>query len=68
MKKKRVILLLSGFLAILLLITAFTVFLLFWNGILQFNNPSKEQYPVRGVDVSAYQGIIDWELLSEQDI
>jgi|GEM_PF-5758884 len=25
-------------------------------------------YPVRGVDVSSYQGDIDWEILSEQNI
>lgn len=44
--------------------------LLLWGflGIIKFNNPSKEEYPVRGVDVSAYQGTIDWKKLSEQDI
>lgn len=44
--------------------------LLLWGflGIIKFNNPSKEEYPIRGVDVSAYQGTIDWKKLSEQDI
>lgn len=37
-------------------------------GILQLNNPSKTQYPVRGVDVSHYQGDIDWKRLEEQDV
>lgn len=41
---------------------------LFWRGILWFNNPSRQEYPVRGVDVSRYQGAIDWTLLSSQDI
>ena len=42
--------------------------LLFHFGILKPNNPSRAQYPVRGVDVSAYQGDIDWEVLSRQGI
>lgn len=41
---------------------------LFYNGILLFNHPSKEKYPVRGVDVSSYQGEIDWEILAGQGI
>lgn len=67
MKKKRIITILFSvcggvFLACLVL------FLLFWNGILQLNNPSPSQYPVRGVDVSSYQGEIDWAVLSKQDV
>ena len=42
--------------------------LLFYYGILHFNNPSKTQYPVRGVDISCYQGDIDWDVLSRQGI
>lgn len=42
--------------------------LLFYNGVLLLNNPSREDYPVRGVDVSSYQGEIDWEVLAAQDI
>ena len=41
---------------------------LFYFGALKFNNPSWTEYPVRGVDVSAYQGEIDWAVLSEQGI
>ena len=41
---------------------------LFYAGVIQFNNPSLEEYPVRGVDVSAYQGDIDWGVLSQQNI
>ena len=32
------------------------------------NYPSQETYPVRGVDVSSYQGEIDWQVLSGQGI
>lgn len=39
-----------------------------YHGYLQLNNPSKVQYPVRGVDVSRYQGEIDWNLLAQQDV
>ncbi len=41
---------------------------LFYFGVLKFNNPLRAQYPVRGVDVSSYQGEIDWEVLSRQQI
>lgn len=31
-------------------------------------SPSKTKYPIFGVDVSNYQGIIDWELIEEQGV
>ena len=37
-------------------------------GIVQLNHPSNAAYPVRGVDVSAYQGEVDWDVLSAQGI
>ena len=30
--------------------------------------PDPEQYPVRGVDVSYYQGTIDWQVLAQQGV
>lgn len=42
--------------------------MLLYFGIILLNNPSRAQYPVRGVDVSAYQGEIDWETLAAQNI
>lgn len=42
--------------------------MLFYFGVLQLNNPPREEYPVRGVDVSSYQGEIDWPTLAQQDI
>ncbi|MBO4327148.1 MAG: glycoside hydrolase family 25 [Clostridia bacterium] len=41
---------------------------MFKNRIIKINTPSKAQYPVRGVDVSRYQGDIDWPVLAGQDI
>ncbi|MBQ8922633.1 MAG: glycoside hydrolase family 25 [Oscillospiraceae bacterium] len=42
--------------------------LLFRNGVLWFNMPSKRKYPVRGVDASHYQGTMDWETIAKQGI
>ena len=63
MKKKIII----AALAILITLGC-ALFALVWNGILLLNNPSQQKYPVRGVDVSAYQGDIDWQTLASQDI
>lgn len=41
---------------------------LFSSGVLKLNNPSKSKYPVRGVDVSSYQGDISWDVLANQGI
>lgn len=32
------------------------------------NHPSEEEYPIHGVDVSYYQGEIDWQVLAEENI
>lgn len=41
---------------------------LVWFGVIQLNGHAAKQFPVHGVDVSEYQGEIDWEVLAEQDI
>lgn len=41
---------------------------LVYNGTILLNNPSRRQYPVRGVDVSHWQGDIQWDVLAQQDI
>ena len=33
-----------------------------------FNHPSAKKHPIRGVDVSSYQGDIDWDILADQNI
>lgn len=61
---KKILLLCSviGVLAVVLLA------LLVYNGVVLLNNPSREEFPVRGVDVSSYQGEINWRILASQDI
>ena len=41
---------------------------LWYNGILIFNYPDKKEDKIKGIDVSAYQGDIDWNILSKQGI
>ncbi|HEV2685784.1 MAG TPA: GH25 family lysozyme [Actinomycetota bacterium] len=42
---------------------AFAVVTLYDRGYLRANSPTLEDYPVRGVDVSSFQGNIDWPTL-----
>jgi len=52
------------FLVVALLIGgAFAVVTLYRHGYIRPNNPSLQDYPVRGVDVSSFQGTIDWPQL-----
>lgn len=37
-------------------------------GVIHFNNPSDKQYPVKGADISSYQGEVDFEVLARQNI
>ncbi|MCQ2434297.1 MAG: glycoside hydrolase family 25 [Oscillospiraceae bacterium] len=53
----------GGLLAVLLVVG-----LLIWRGVLWFNMPSRRKYPVRGVDVSHYQGAVDWDVIASQGI
>ncbi|MBD5142638.1 MAG: hypothetical protein K2K06_05725 [Oscillospiraceae bacterium] len=39
-----------------------------YNGEITANIPDPEKYPVMGVDVSRYQGNIDWAVLESQDV
>lgn len=41
---------------------------LFANGVLWFTRPAASRYAVRGVDVSSFQGEIDWPVLVDQDV
>lgn len=64
--KKKILLFLAVFAAGAL--AAVVLNSLVWRGIILLNNPREKIYPVRGVDVSHYQGEIDWEILSSQNI
>ncbi len=39
---------------------------LFFSGHLWFIDPSRTEYPVRGIDVSEHQGEIDWQTVSDE--
>lgn len=52
----------------LLIVVVSVLGILFYTGVLLLNDPSRDSYPVRGVDVSSYQGEIDWHTLSSQNI
>lgn len=47
---------------------ALVFFVLQHNGLVWFNMPSDKSYPIKGVDVSAHQGRIKWEILKNQNI
>lgn len=66
MKKKSSRILLAAVLFACILIA--TLALLVFNGIILINNPSEKDFPIRGVDVSHYQGEIDWQVLSAENI
>lgn len=62
--KKRIVIWFTGILAVLCVGLAICVY----EGYFQLNGAEAEKYPVRGVDVSHYQGKIDWQTLSGQNI
>lgn len=66
MKKK--LLNIPSIAALLLLLLLAAIFILLWNGTLLLNGFSAERYAIKGIDVSSYQGEIDWEELSLQNI
>ena len=43
-------------------------FALVWNGVIILNGIYAENYDIKGIDVSSYQGEIDWQILASQDI
>lgn len=53
---------------LIVIVVALVLTIAILNGMIRFNNPSIKDFPVRGVDVSSYQGNIDWEILSKQNI
>ena len=63
MKKKYII---SAFLLLMLMAAGYIYAV--YNGYILLNNPSRLRYPIRGVDVSHYQGTIDWQVLSQENI
>ncbi len=52
----------------LFLILSIVFFALVWNGIIILNEQRSNKYDIKGVDVSSYQGEIDWDILASQNI
>ena len=52
--------------ALCLLATLFAALVL--RGVIRLNTPSRSEFPIWGVDVSHYQGDIDWETLAAQGV
>ena len=50
---------------IFMLLGVWIYLFLVWNGILWIKHPMKKEYPVTGIDVSHYQGDIEWEYVQE---
>ena len=42
--------------------------LLLFYGIIRFNYPSLKAYPIRGIDISHHQGVINWQKLQNENI
>ena len=50
------------------LVICFVLFTLVWNGIILLNGLYAEKFDIKGVDVSSYQGDIEWNILASQNI
>ena len=50
------------------LVLGIVFFALVWNGIIILNEHHSNKYDIKGVDVSSYQGQIDWDVLASQNI
>lgn len=55
-------------LSLLLILSALLYAWAVYHGVVLLNNPPRWKYPVRGVDVSRYQGEIDWQTLGDEGI
>ena len=66
MRKKTVIVTVT--VAAVLIVAATAVGSLLYRGVLHLNSPDEGKDPVRGVDLSSYQGAVDWDLLARQGI
>ena len=66
MKKK--ILKISIVAASVFLVLCITLFTLVWNGTILLNGPYADKFDIKGIDVSSYQGEIDWNVISSHKI
>lgn len=66
-RRKKIAVLIGGIIALLLAAVTALVFAVYY-GYYHVNGPRAAKFPVRGIDVSHYQGKIDWNVLAAQDI
>lgn len=52
----------------IIFILVVAIYVIFNNGLLLLNGFNVKGYPVRGIDVSEYQGKIDWDTISNQGL
>ncbi len=67
MSKRKHFVVIAAVAAAIVVVIATIMLICVWNGVILLNNPNRSDYPIRGVDVSCYQGDIDWQLLSKQN-
>ena len=65
MKKRHVV---WFYIGLLVLINLLLLGVLVFQKKISFNTPSEEKYPIRGIDVSNYQGKIDWQIIEQQNV
>ena len=68
MKKKTKIIIGAVIALLSLILAGVMAFLSVWNGVIVLNSIPASKYSVKGVDVSSYQGQIDWQTLAGEDI
>lgn len=51
-----------------LMLAGLGLFYAFYNGYILLNRPSSRRFPIRGIDVSHYQGEIDWQVIADNPI
>lgn len=64
-KKRKWAVAIAAAVVLALLVSAAVIGYLLYTGRLWFHDPSREEYPVRGIDVSEHQGAIDWETVKQ---
>lgn len=65
---KRKVILMISIISLLLIILGVGAYHMVWNGVIILNGFSASFYPVKGIDVSSYQGQIDWKELADENI
>lgn len=58
----------SIFVVSVMLAAGILLFILLWNGTLLLNGSYAGKFEIKGIDLSSYQGSVDWKVLESQDI